>query len=91
MSNTDYDIILSKYTFGDGRDGQQVLEEAKHLNLIKHGALFIIITAKNKSAMVVSALENQPSFATVFILRQAPNEKNSEGLKIKSKFCEIST
>ncbi len=58
--NKRYDIILSDYNLGDGKDGQQVLEELIHLKRLKAGALFLMITAENTQAMVMGALEYQP-------------------------------
>ena len=40
-----FDIVLCDYKLGNGKDGQQVLEEARHRNLLSHAAIFFIITA----------------------------------------------
>lgn len=55
-----YDVILSDYNLGDGKDGQQILEELIHRRLIKPGAVFLMVTAENSTAMVMGALEYQP-------------------------------
>jgi|GEM_PF-1494322 len=55
-----YDIILSDYNLGDSKDGQQILEELHHFNLLKTNSVFIMITAENTTAMVMGALEYQP-------------------------------
>lgn len=55
-----YDIVLSDYNLGDGKDGQQVLEELKHLNLLKNQDVFLMITAESTSAMVMGALDYMP-------------------------------
>ncbi|TQV71440.1 response regulator [Aliikangiella marina] len=55
-----FDIILSDYNLGDSKDGQQILEELIHFNLIKTNTVFIMITAENTTAMVMGALEFQP-------------------------------
>lgn len=55
-----YDIILSDYNLGDSKDGQQLLEEISHYDLLKSNSVFLIITAENAAAMVMGALEYQP-------------------------------
>lgn len=55
-----YDIILSDYNLGDGKDGQQLLEELKHVNLLKNKDVFLMITAENTSSMVMGALDYMP-------------------------------
>ncbi len=55
-----FDIILCDYNLGEGKDGQQVLEEAKHLNILPLATTFIMVTAENTSTMVMGALDYQP-------------------------------
>ena len=55
-----YDVVLCDYNLGPGRDGQQVLEEARHRNLISNGTAFIMITAENTASMVLGAIEYEP-------------------------------
>ncbi|MFP8967454.1 response regulator [Pokkaliibacter sp. CJK22405] len=55
-----YDLILSDYNLGRGKDGQQILEEARLNELIPHTAAFIMITAETSPEMVMGALEYQP-------------------------------
>ncbi len=55
-----YNIILCDYNLGEGQDGQQVLEELHQRNLLKAGALFIMVTAETSAAKVISAIEYQP-------------------------------
>jgi len=61
MEIKSYDIILCDYNLGIGKkDGQQVLEEAKHRSLIKYSTIFIMLTAENTMPMVMGAVEYQP-------------------------------
>ncbi|GAB6042204.1 tetratricopeptide repeat protein [Endothiovibrio diazotrophicus] len=60
MARKSYDIILCDYNLGDGKDGQQVLEEAKHKGLIGAASIFIMITAENTMEMVMGAVEYRP-------------------------------
>jgi len=60
MAKKDYDVILCDYNLGEGKDGQQVLEEAKHKSHIKFSTVFMMITAENTLHMVMGAVEYQP-------------------------------
>lgn len=60
MESKRFDIILCDYNLGDGKDGQQVLEEAKHRNLLPSSTTFLLVTAESTSQMVMGALEYQP-------------------------------
>lgn len=55
-----FDIILCDYNLGAGKDGQQVLEEAKHRDILPLATTFIMITAENTLMMVMGALDYQP-------------------------------
>jgi len=55
-----YDVILCDYNLGAGKNGQQVLEELRHLKLLKNTDIFIIVTADSSKEVVMSAVENQP-------------------------------
>lgn len=60
LERSRFDIVLCDYNLGDGKDGQQVLEEAKHRGLLPFTTAFIMVTAENTSQMVMGALEHQP-------------------------------
>lgn len=60
MAEQRFDIILCDYNLGDGKDGQQVLEEAKYRELLPYSTVFIMVTAENTQEMVMGALEYQP-------------------------------
>jgi len=60
LSYKKYDIILCDYNLGAGKDGQQVLEEAKFRGYIDYSNIFIMVTALNTTDMVMGALEYQP-------------------------------
>ena len=55
-----FDIILSDYNLGEGKDGQQFLEEIREYKLLTHSAIFVLLTAENTAFMVMGALENCP-------------------------------
>jgi len=55
-----FDIILCDYNLGDGKSGQQILEELRYRNLLKFTSCFVMITAETTRKMVFGALEYQP-------------------------------
>lgn len=55
-----FDIVLCDYALGAGKDGQQILEEAKHRNLLSYSSIFIMITAESTTQMVMGAMEYSP-------------------------------
>ncbi len=55
-----YELVLADYNLGDGKDGQQVLEEVRHSKLIPQTAAFVMITADTRPEMVMGALEYHP-------------------------------
>lgn len=55
-----YDIILHDYNLGDGKNGQQVLEELIQGKLISPHCIFVMVTAESSQAMVMAALECEP-------------------------------
>lgn len=55
-----YDIILADYNLGDGKSGQQLLEELRYRGLLPHTATYVMVTAETTRAMVFGALEYQP-------------------------------
>lgn len=60
VRNTHYDFILCDFNLGDGRDGQQLLEELRHSNLISIETVFIMVTAESYYEKVVATAELAP-------------------------------
>ncbi|MGK5023223.1 response regulator [Janthinobacterium sp. RB2R34] len=59
-----FDIILCEYDLGSGadaQDGQQLLEDLRHHQLIKPWTIFIMLTSEAIHGKVVSAAELTPS------------------------------
>ena len=54
------DIIFCDYNLDSGKDGQQILEEAKYRKLIPCSSIFIMVTAENNFSMVMGAIEHIP-------------------------------
>ncbi len=60
MIKTSFDIVLCDYNLGSGKNGQQVLEEARHRKLLGSHCIFIIITAEQTASMVLGAMDSKP-------------------------------
>ena len=60
LSKKSYDVVLCDYNLGEGKDGQQVLEEAKDQGFIQYSTAFLMITAENTMEMVMGAVEYLP-------------------------------
>jgi len=58
--NRSFDIILCDYNLGDGKNGQQILEELRYRRLLRHTCIYMMITAETTKSMVFGALEYQP-------------------------------
>jgi len=54
------DILLCDYNLGDGRNGQQILEELRFRKLLSHTAVFMMITAETSRHMALAARDCQP-------------------------------
>nr|WP_054773998.1 response regulator [Methylogaea oryzae] len=55
-----FDVVLCDYALGEGRDGQQVLEEVRHRGLLPYSAIFVMVTAETSTPMVMGAVEYSP-------------------------------
>lgn len=54
------DIILCDYVLGEGRSGQQLLEELRRFNLLPDETIFMMVTGEQSYEQVVSAVELIP-------------------------------
>lgn len=60
LKKIQFDIVLCDLNLGPGKNGQQVLEEAKYRSLIEPSCLWIMISAEKTSEAVTGAAEYQP-------------------------------
>ena len=60
LAKKTYDVVLCDYNLGEGKDGQQLLEEGKDKGLIPYSTAFLMITAENTMEMVMGAVEYLP-------------------------------
>lgn len=85
-----YGIIICDYNLGDSKDGQQVLEELRHMQLLKYTTLFVIITAETSREMVLGAIENQPDdYITKPISQQMMRKRLDRALLKHEEFYQI--
>ncbi len=60
MARQKPDIVLCDYGLGEGKDGQQVLEEAREHDFLPCSSIFVLVTAENTMSMVMGAVEHEP-------------------------------
>jgi DNA-binding response OmpR family regulator/thioredoxin-like negative regulator of GroEL len=56
-----FDLILCEYDLDGGQDGQQLLEDLRHHNLINMATMFFMVTAEGNHTKVISAAELAPT------------------------------
>ena len=54
------DIVLCDYMLGEGRSGQQLLEELRRFKLLQDETIFVMVTGEQSYEQVVSAVELVP-------------------------------
>lgn len=60
LSKTRYEVVLCDYNLGDGKNGQQVLEEARIRNLMLPSSVWLMVSAEKSVESVMGAAEHQP-------------------------------
>jgi tetratricopeptide (TPR) repeat protein len=60
LARVRYDVVLCDYNLGDGKNGQQVLEEARVRNLINPSTVWMMVSAEKSVESVMGAAEHQP-------------------------------
>ncbi|MFT5419956.1 MAG: DNA-binding response OmpR family regulator [Candidatus Endobugula sp.] len=56
-----YDLILSDYNLGNGKTGQQLLEELRLTKLLKPSDIFMLISADTSRDVVMASCDCEPS------------------------------
>lgn len=85
-----FDVILSDYNLGNGKDGQQLLEEIRHSKLIPHTATYLMVTAETSIEMVMGAIEYQPDGYITKPFSQAVLQRRlSKLLETKERLLEV--
>jgi tetratricopeptide (TPR) repeat protein len=60
LGRTRYDVVLCDYNLGEGKNGQQVLEEARLRNLLLPSSVWLMVSAEKSVESVMGAAEHQP-------------------------------
>ena len=60
IADTHYDVVLCDYHLEDGRNGHQLLEEARARGLLKPSAIWVMVSAERSVESVMGAIECQP-------------------------------
>lgn len=55
-----YDVVLCDFNLGEGKNGQQVLEEARVRNLLLPSGVWLMVSAEKSVESVMGAAEHQP-------------------------------
>ncbi|MDQ2823621.1 MAG: response regulator [Pseudomonadota bacterium] len=55
-----YDVVLCDFNLGEGKNGQQVLEEARQRNLLMPSSVWLMVSAEKSTESVMGAAEHQP-------------------------------
>jgi DNA-binding NarL/FixJ family response regulator len=85
-----YQIVFCDYDMGSGKDGQQVLEEARFGKLLKPSSVFIMVTAAQTVEMVMGALEFEPDgYITKPLTYDVLKQRLIRILKTKELFAPI--
>ncbi|TVP59326.1 MAG: response regulator [Halomonadaceae bacterium] len=75
-----FDVLICDYNLGSGKNGQQTLEALRHQRVLKHTALFVIVTAETSRDIVMSAREYRPDTYIIKPITQAVLKKRLDGL-----------
>lgn len=85
-----YDVIVCDYNLGEGRDGQQLLEELRHTKLISMATVFLMVTAERTYEKVMSAVELAPDdYLIKPFTAEALQLRLSQVLKKKHAFAPV--
>ncbi len=60
LQQSRYDVVLCDYNLGEGKNGQQVLEEARVRELIQPTTVWIVVSAEKSVESVIGTAEHQP-------------------------------
>ncbi len=92
LRHTTYDVVLSDFNLGTGKNGQQILEEVRLSSLIPNTSTFLMITAETSMEMVMGSIECQPDGYIAKPFSQALLQKRlSKLIENKEKLKSINT
>lgn len=85
LQTNDISIVLCDYYLGEGRDGQQVFEEAKEYGMIAPTTAFVMITADNTMDVVMAVVEHQPDGYLIKPLNKSVIEMRLEKILLRKR------
>ncbi len=92
LSTRTFDLILCEYELDGGQDGQQLLEDLRHHNVIPRSTMFFMVTAEGNYGKVISAAELTP---TDYILKPFTAdrllERIAKALEKRNAFMQVFT
>lgn len=92
MKSHRYDVVLCDYNLGKGKDGQQVLEEARVSKYLSYNTVFMMITAETTLEMVMGALEYQPdNYLSKPFTKSDLTRRLDRALSVKFEYKAIET
>jgi len=83
-----YDIVICDYNLGHGKNGQQILEEARYKNYISYSTIWIMVTAEKTMDMFMGAAETKPDDYLLKPITEALLETRLKKIKEKKQFFE---
>lgn len=83
-----YDIVICDYNLGQGQNGQQILEEAKHRGYIGYSTIWVMVTAEKTMDMFMGAAETRPDDYLLKPITEAMLEARLNKLIDKKKSLE---
>ncbi|OYY93161.1 MAG: hypothetical protein B7Y41_12605 [Hydrogenophilales bacterium 28-61-23] len=60
LERTRYDVILCDLHLGQGKNGQDILEEARHRGLLAPHAVWLMVSSEKAAEMVTGTVESRP-------------------------------
>ncbi|MES2015261.1 MAG: tetratricopeptide repeat protein [Pseudomonadota bacterium] len=60
LARSRYDVVLCDFNLGEGKNGQQVLEEVRVRNLVLPSCVWLMVSAEKSTESVMGAAEHQP-------------------------------
>lgn len=85
-----YDLILSDYNLGQGKNGQQFLEELRINKLLKPQDIFILLSAETSRNVVMSAYDCEPdAYLTKPITTKVIEQRLKRLMNKRSEMIEV--
>lgn len=72
----DFDLVFSDYNMGEGKNGQQLIEEMRYRKLARKDCVFVLLTAETSRDIVLGAIDIGPEayiakpFSDAFLRRK---------------------